>query len=160
MRWLRDFSIRYKLLAFSLLTSGTILVLALITFVSRDIGFQRDSLESELLAIGEIVGRNSIASIVFDDPEDAGGTIESLSIKPYIQNATLYRPDGTKFASRAFGTKLNRIVDRSCIEKPRTDIVLGAAYVDFTDGTPSHANLCKALVIDADESEHLTCELA
>lgn len=148
MRWIRDLSIRYKLLAFSLLTSGLVLVFALISFVSRDIGFQRDSLESELLAIGEIVGRNSVAAILFDDPEDAGGTIESLSVKSYIQSAAIYRPDGTEFVSRAFTAKLTRIIDRSCVESPRSDVALGAAYVVFTEGASGHANLCKTLIID------------
>ena len=148
MRWLRNLSIRYKLLAFSLLTSGLVLVFALVAFVSRDIGFQRDSLESELLAIGEIVGRNSVAAILFDDPDDAGDTIESLSVKRYIQSATIYLTDGSEFVSRAFAGKLTRIVDRSCIENPRLDVAGGAAYVVFTQGASGHANLCKTLIID------------
>jgi hypothetical protein len=88
MRFLKDLSIRHKLLAFSLLTSGIVLVLSFIAFASRDISFRRDSLERELLAIGEIIGRNSVAAVVFDDRDDAIGTLKSLSVKPYVQTAT------------------------------------------------------------------------
>jgi signal transduction histidine kinase len=148
MHWLRDLSIRFKLLAFSLLVSGITLALAFVAFVSYDIGSLRDSLESELLAIGGIVGRNSVASMVFDDQEEAAGTLDSLSIKPYVHSATLYRPDGSEFAARIFAAEPNLIVDRSCVTDPRVDGAPGAAYVVFQDGVPPHANLCKRLLID------------
>ena len=148
MRFLKDLSIRHKLLAFSLLTSGIVLVLSFVAFASRDIAFRHDSLESELLAIGEIVGRNSVAAMVFDDREDAIGTLKSLSAKPYVQTAALYLPGGSEFALQGFGTQAHPIIDRSCIDHPRTDIALGAAYVVFADGGQPHANLCKTIVMD------------
>lgn len=82
MRFIRNLSIRHKLLGFSLLTSGVVLALAFAVFVSRDIGFRRDSLERELLAIGEITGRNVVAAVLFEDQEDAVGTLDSLGVKP------------------------------------------------------------------------------
>ena len=150
MRFLKDLSIRHKLLAFSLLTSGIVLVLSFVAFASRDISFRRDSLESELLAIGEIIGRNSVAAMVFDDREDAIGTLKSLSAKPYVQTAALYLPGGGEFALQSFGTQTKPIVDRSCIDHPRTDVALGTAYVVFADGGQPHANLCKTIVMDGD----------
>jgi signal transduction histidine kinase len=150
MRFFKDLSIRHKLLAFSLLTSGIVLVLCVIAFASRDIGFRRDSLERELLAIGEIIGRNSVAALVFDDREDAIGTLTSLSVKPYVQTAALYLPSGSEFALQSFGDQRHPIVDRSCIDHPRTDIALGTAYVVFADGDRPHANLCKTIVMDGD----------
>ena len=150
MRFIRDLSIRHKLLAFSLLTSGIVLALAFTVFVTRDIEFRRDSLERELLAIGEITGRNVVAAVLFEDQEDALGTLESLSVKPYVQSAALYRPDGAEFATHSFGATSGRIVDRSCIERPRADIATGAAYVVFDNGTQPHVNLCKTLVMDGE----------
>jgi signal transduction histidine kinase len=149
MRFIRDLSIRHKLLAFSLLTSGIVLALAFAVFVTRDIGFRRDSLERELLAIGEITGRNVIAAVLFENQEDALGTLASLSVKPYVQSAALYRPDGAEFVTQPFGSG-GRIADRSCIERPRSDVVAGAAYVMFDGGRQPHANLCKALVMDGE----------
>ena len=150
MRFIRDMSIRHKLLGFSLLTSGIVLALAFAVFVTRDIEFRRDSLERELLAIGEITGRNVVAAVVFQDHREALSTLESLSVKPYIQRATLYRPDGAEFVTRLFGTPSNPIVDRSCIERLRTDMAAGTAYVIFDNGMQPHVSLCKALVIDSD----------
>jgi signal transduction histidine kinase len=147
---MRDLSIRHKLLGFSLLTSGIVLALAFAVFVTRDIGFRRDSLERELLAIGEITGRNVVAAVLFEDQEDALGTLESLSVKPYVQWAALYRPDGAEFATHTFGTEAGRIVDRSCIERSRADVVMGAAYVIFDNGMQPHVSLCKALVMDGE----------
>jgi signal transduction histidine kinase len=150
MRFIRDLSIRHKLLAFSLLTSGIVLALAFAVFVTRDIGFRRDSLERELLAIGEITGRNVIAAVLFENQEDALGTLASLSVKPYVQSATLYRPDGAEFVTQPFGSGAGRIADRSCIEQLRSEVGTGAAYVAFDSGRHPHANLCKTLVMDGD----------
>jgi len=150
MRFLKDLSIRHKLLAFSLLTSGIVLVLSFIAFASRDLSFRRDSLERELLAIGEIIGRNSVAAVVFDDRDDALGTLKSLSVKPYVQTAALYLPGGAEFAVQTFGDQSHAIVDRSCVDHPRTDVAPGAAYVVFADGGRPHANLCKTIVMDGD----------
>jgi signal transduction histidine kinase len=150
MRIFKDLSIRHKLLAFSLLTSGIVLVLSFIAFVGRDISFRRDSLERELLAIGEIIGRNSVAAMVFDDRGDAIGTLKSLSVKPYVQTAALYLPDGSEFALQTFGDQGHPIVDRSCIDHRRADIALGTAYVVFAGGGQPHANLCKTIVMDGD----------
>jgi len=150
MRFIRDLSIRHKLLGFSLLTSGIVLALAFAVFVTRDIEFRRNSLERELLAIGEITGRNVVAAVLFEDQEDALGTLESLSVKPYVQWAALYRPDGAEFATQTFGTGSGRIVDRSCIERPRGDVVPGTAHVIFDNGRQPHANLCKALIMDGE----------
>ena len=149
MRFIRDLSIRHKLLGFSLLTSGIVLALAFAVFVTRDTGFRRDSLERELLAIGEITGRNVIAAVLFENQEDALGTLASLSVKPYVQSATLYRPDGGEFVTQPFGSG-DRIADRSCIERPRSDVAAGAAYVMFDGRRQPHANLCKALVMDGE----------
>jgi signal transduction histidine kinase len=150
MRLIRNLSIRHKLLGFSLLTSGIVLALAFAVFVSRDIGFRRNSLERELLAIGEITGRNVVAAVLFEDQEDALGTLESLSVKPYVQWATLYRPDGAEFATHTFGVPSGRIVDRSCIERPRADVAAGNAYVIFDNGMQPHVSLCKALIMDGE----------
>jgi signal transduction histidine kinase len=152
MRLVRNLSIRHKLLAFSLLTSGVVLALAFAAFVSRDIGFRRDSLERELLAIGEITGRNVIAAVLFEDQEDALATLASLGVKPYLHLrwARLYRPDGSEFATQTFSVAANRIVDRGCVEQPRGDLAIGTAYVVMGDGGAPHASLCKALVMDGD----------
>jgi signal transduction histidine kinase len=150
MRFVRDLSIRHKLLGFSLLTSGIVLALAFAVFVSRDIGFRRDSLERELLAIGEITGRNVVAAVLFEDQEDALATLESLSVKPYVQWWALFRPDGAEFATQTFDARTGKILDRSCIEQPRMDIAAGTAYVIFDNGRQPHANLCKTLVMDGE----------
>jgi signal transduction histidine kinase len=150
MRFLRNLSIRHKLLAFSLLTSGIVLALAFVVFVSRDIDFRRGSLERELLAIGEITGRNVVAAMLFEDQEAALGTLQSLSVKPYVQWAGLYRPDGSEFARQILDRKASPILDRSCIEQLRGDVVTGIAYVVFANGSQPHANLCKALLLDGE----------
>lgn len=150
MRFVRDLSIRHKLLGFSLLTSGIVLALAFAVFVTRDIGFRRDSLERELLAIGEITGRNVIAAVLFEDQEDALGTLASLSVKPYVNSATLYRPSGAEFVTQPFGSRTDRVADRTCIERPRSDVAAGTAYVVFDNGRQPHANLCKTLIMDGE----------
>jgi signal transduction histidine kinase len=150
MRFVRNLSICHKLLGFSLLTSGVVLALAFAVFVSRDIGFRRDSLERELLAIGEITGRNVIAAMLFEDQEDARGTLDSLSVKTYVQWAALYRPGGAEFVTHVLDSDSGRIVDRSCIEQPRGDLATGLAYVTFDRGPQPHVSLCKVLVMDGE----------
>jgi signal transduction histidine kinase len=71
-------------------------------------------------------------------------------VKPYVQSAVLYLPSGAEFAVQDFGDRSHPIVDRSCIDHPRTDIALGTAYVVFADDGRPHANLCKTIVMDGE----------
>ena len=59
----------------------------------------RATMVRNLSAEAEIVGRQSSAAIVFQDPDSATATLRALRAEPHIVSAALYTLDGTLFAS-------------------------------------------------------------
>ena len=95
-------SIRQKLTAMLMLTSGTVLGLAAIAFVTWDFYRFRADMQADLETQAALVLDNTAAAVTFDDPDAAGETLEKLEIHPHTQIACLYLPNGQLFAFRVF----------------------------------------------------------
>lgn len=81
-----------------LVTTACALLLATITFSLNDWMSSRSQVFEQLRSAAGIVGYNSVAAMVFDDPETAHQTLKSLSSQPNIVGAVLYLSDGQPFA--------------------------------------------------------------
>ncbi len=95
---LRGRSIRWKLVGIVLLLTifGLSVVFAGMTFNTR-IQFER-TLARDLAVIAEIIGNNSRAALLFDDPGAATDVLAALSAKPGIVQAILYDARDRRFA--------------------------------------------------------------
>jgi hypothetical protein len=91
-------SIRQKLTAMLMLTSGTVLVLAAVAFVTWDFYRFRADMQADLETQAGLVLDNTAAAVDFHDPDAAGETLEMLEIHPHTQIACLYLSNGELFA--------------------------------------------------------------
>ncbi len=82
-----------------MLTTGVALLLACVVFVSYDVVTFRKTLANTLGTLAGIIGKNSTASLEFNDPASAEDILSALSAAPNIQGACIYRTDGSIFAT-------------------------------------------------------------
>ena len=95
---IRHLSVRHKVAAIAVMTTTIVLLLASALFVMLEISNYRRALVQELTAIAQISGSNSTAAIIFDDRAAAQETLSALSVRPNIDAAAIYTPDGRLFA--------------------------------------------------------------
>lgn len=95
-------SIRQKLTAMLMLTSGAVLLLSAIAFATWDFYRFRSDMQADLETQAALVLDNTAAAVTFRDPDAAGETLERLELHPHSQIACLYLPDGQLFAFRSF----------------------------------------------------------
>ena len=98
MRKFADIPIRSKVAFITLLTSCVAILFSSVVFILGDLVMSRRGLAEEILTIGEIVGRNSAAAILFDDERAAEEILSALSTKPNIVSAIIVTPDSQLFA--------------------------------------------------------------
>jgi signal transduction histidine kinase len=98
MKFRTSQSISDKLTRMTLLVSGTALLLAYLSFLLYDIYSLRQQLMTAMAAEANIVGANSVTSLMFDDRQTAENTLSALRNSPQIRAAVILRPDGTEFA--------------------------------------------------------------
>ena len=90
---------RGKLMRVVAITCGSALLLSSGLFVGKEYLTYRQALLLRLDSLVRILGANSQAALVFNDPKAAGDTLASLASEPDVAAACLYRPDGNLFAS-------------------------------------------------------------
>jgi signal transduction histidine kinase len=91
--------IRYKLLAIAMATGALSLLILSTAFILYHTYIARSSLERELTAAAEIVGRNSAAALLFGDKAAAQETLDALRTRPDIIAARIETVDGQPFAA-------------------------------------------------------------
>ena len=115
--------IQQRLMRIILGTSGVVLVLTCLAFVSYELlTFRRTSVR-ELAVLGEIIATNSTAALAFDNQSDATEILAALRAEKHIVAACLYDKEG-------------RLFSRYPAEAPEANFPL-AAQSDgyrFTDG--------------------------
>lgn len=99
MRVLRNLSIRAKLNALVLVTSGAALLLATVALLFNEASAIRDSRVQQLSSLAKILGANSTAALTFDDAAAARELLSSLSLQPPVRFACLYDVKGRAFAT-------------------------------------------------------------
>ncbi len=96
---LRRWPIRRKLIANSLITSSIALLLTAIFLTVFELRQTRLNIANELTSIGEMVGTNVSASLIFNDQQAAERTVKALRAMRRVAVAGIARPDGKWFAS-------------------------------------------------------------
>jgi signal transduction histidine kinase len=91
-------SIRYKLLAIAMITATLSLLILAAAFIFYHTYVARTSLQRELTAAAEIIGRNSTAALLFGDRKAAEETLEALRARPDIIGASIENAQGEVFA--------------------------------------------------------------
>ncbi len=94
----RDLSIKWKLTWIILGTSTAALLLACAAFVGYELSTFRDRMVQEISTLAGVIGENSKAALIFQDPESAEGTLAALGNEEQIVAAAVYGADGLLFA--------------------------------------------------------------
>lgn len=92
-------SLRTKLSFLLLLASATATFIASVLLVSCWAYFSIQSLQEDLEATADALGRNCVAAILFDTPNDAEKILETLKSKPSISTARIFIGEGDTFAT-------------------------------------------------------------
>ncbi len=93
LNYIKQSSIKTKLLLIIMLTSTVSLLVAALFFVNYEIKSVRQSMVRDLATIAMILGDNSTASISFDNQEDARNVLKALESQKHIIYASIYNKE-------------------------------------------------------------------
>jgi len=96
---MRNWPIRRKLIANSLITSSLALLLAGVLLILVELRQTRLDVASELTSIAEMLGTNSTAPLIFNDQQAAERTATALRAMHRIAVAGVVKPNGQWFAT-------------------------------------------------------------
>jgi len=96
--WIANLPIRRKLMLVIMLTSGAVVLLTLIAFLTYEYFTFRRSTVRELSTLGSILATNSTAALAFDSPTEAAEILSALQAETQIVSACLYDDEGNVFA--------------------------------------------------------------
>jgi hypothetical protein len=94
MQFLRDISIKRKLIGIIMATSTVALMLACSTFLAYELVTYRSTVTQQLTTLAQIVAESSTAALAFDDRRSAGETLAALRAEPNLVAACIYTKDG------------------------------------------------------------------
>lgn len=92
-------SISMRLAKMNMLVSTVALLLACVGFLAYDQITFRESLVHTLSAQAQIIGSNTLAAILFNDPQSAARTLSALRSSPGIDSAGILTADRRPFAT-------------------------------------------------------------
>ncbi|GAC1654872.1 MAG: hypothetical protein NVS9B15_15590 [Acidobacteriaceae bacterium] len=95
----RNQPLAQRLTMMNLLVSLTVLGIAISAFFSYDVITYRQNVLRGLGTQAQIIGSNSVSSILFDDPSTAAKTRSALNASPYVLNAAIVKREGSVFAT-------------------------------------------------------------
>ncbi len=91
-------SIKGKLTAVMMATTGIVLLLVTLAFVVNETVTFRTAIHRELKTLAKVVGLNTTAAITFWDRKSAEATLAALAARPNLTSAYILTPDGAVFA--------------------------------------------------------------
>ena len=95
----RDLSIKQKLMAIILLTTSVSLLTAAAVIIADDLITLRSEMKRDLTTLSHLIGANSTAALVFNDPRGAEETLSALRAKRSVVAAAIYTKEGGVFAT-------------------------------------------------------------
>src|ERR1041384_3655693 len=98
MPFLRDVSLKRKLLVIIMLTSSVALLLACAAFVTYERAQFRGDMVDDLAVKAELFAEQSTAALSFKDPKAATEILNKLAAQKHIVFACVYSRDGQVFA--------------------------------------------------------------
>ena len=97
----RDISLGKKLTIVIMLTSCVAIFLACSALVVYAVVDFRRNMASDLSTLAGVIGSNSVAPLIFNDPHSAEDVLGALRAHPHVQAAWLYSQDRSPFAHYA-----------------------------------------------------------
>jgi hypothetical protein len=91
---LQKLSLRRSLLLFSLLTSGTGLLLFCAGFVLYDLNDFREKKVNDLKSTADLLSTNANSALAFNDSSAGDLVLEAMRVRAGVRAAVLYRADG------------------------------------------------------------------
>lgn len=91
-------SIRWELRRISFWGASIALVLACLSFMAFDYFTFRSNWAANVSTLGDLVGFNAASAVVFNDEASAARTLSALKGYPSMMAASIYLPDGRRFA--------------------------------------------------------------
>ncbi len=126
MSFLRNCSIRTKLIVIILALTVWSLIFAFSIFVYKDLDIFRKDLVRNFTVLASTVGVNSRAALVFEDPEGAKRILSSLKEELQILCAAIYDAENNVFVTYTENSKI--------LFEPPTVLKVGQfVYTDHTD---------------------------
>jgi signal transduction histidine kinase/response regulator RpfG family c-di-GMP phosphodiesterase len=108
-----NISIKNKLRVIIIVTSAIVLLLASITVVIGDLLTFRRQMVADLFVLADMVGKNSIAGLVFNDSMTVEENIAGLKANSHILLVHIFAKDGTQFVSYISEESLPDTVERN-----------------------------------------------
>jgi signal transduction histidine kinase/DNA-binding response OmpR family regulator len=99
MAFFNNLSIRWKLTVIIMLTTCVALQLVCACMLVYDVVSTRRATEHYLAALGDVLGRNSAAALLFGDAQAGTETLAALRAEPRVACARLFNREGAPFAS-------------------------------------------------------------
>ncbi|MEO5739168.1 MAG: ATP-binding protein, partial [Vicinamibacterales bacterium] len=99
MTFLRDLSIRWKVIHIIMVTMTIALLIACATFMAYDYITFRDQQIENSRALADLLGTSSTAALSFDDAQAVRDTLKAMADETAITRAHVYAADGSPFAS-------------------------------------------------------------
>ena len=91
-------SIRTKLICSMLAIAVIVIVIISSALINQQFAITRQKAEQNLMVLSDIVASNSLAAVLFNDPNSAEKTLSALIAQPDIIHAVIYDPKGNPFA--------------------------------------------------------------
>lgn len=99
LNFIKDKSIKKKLIWLSMTTCGLALSTACFFFTIYELKTTKSSLQKEILLLAKVIAQNSIAAIEFDDKDLAHDNLSPLDVDPRVSSAAIYSLSGKLFIS-------------------------------------------------------------
>lgn len=97
-RWFSRLPIHRKLVAMALAVTAAALVVATAGLIVLDLWQYRASAVADTATLAEVIAGNTAAAVIFNDSGAARASLSTVRVRPTIQRACLYLPDGSLFA--------------------------------------------------------------
>ena len=98
MGWLNNISIRAKLVALSMTSTGVVLIAACAVFVAYEYHEIKRDIASQWISFSTVIAENATAAISFKDAEAAASNLRALYREDELQVAAIYLPGGNVLA--------------------------------------------------------------
>ncbi len=108
MRQFRDVSITHKLRLMILFTSGFVLFLASLAFITNEVYSFKRGMVADLVTLADIVATNSSAGLLFNDSKVLSENIHALKAKSNIITTIIFNAEGKHFAQHVRDSAIGR----------------------------------------------------
>ena len=98
-RHFRDLSVGQKLTLIMVVTSSSVVLLACVAVASYDLLDFRRSVSRDLTTLADVIGANSAAPLIFNDPASAEDVLKALRAESHVRRAWIYKQSGEPFAA-------------------------------------------------------------